>query len=108
LLASVVAVAAALMAAMSGAALADVCASRGGETVVLGGTSTCFSDSTSQAAALNGSSAGAAFDSQAVAANNSRALANYGSQAVALNGSTAFANFNCVATALSGEEDICP
>ncbi len=92
LLASVVAVAAALMAVMSGAALADVCASRGGETVVLGGTSTCFSDSTSQAAALNGSSAEAAG----------------GSQAVALNGSTAFANFNCVATALNGEEDICP
>ena len=91
LLASVVAVAAALMAVMSGAALADVCASRGGETVVLGGTSTCFLDSTSQAAALNGSSA----------------EATGGSQAVALNGSTAFANFNCVATALNGEEHIC-
>jgi hypothetical protein len=44
------------------------------------------------AAALNGSSAGAA----------------RGSQAVALNGSSAFANFNCVATARNGEEDICP
>ena len=68
----------ALMMALSDAALAqpDVCVSvKGGEEKVQKGTSTCFSDSTSQSVAVNGSTSLALDSSTAVAVNDSLALA---------------------------------
>ena len=84
---------AAVMMALAGAALADVCVSAEGETIYdSGGPSSCFSDPTSEAVAVTNSSAFASLDSEAVAVNESSALAID----------------HCAATALNGEVESCP
>ncbi len=91
LLVTVAAMMAAMM-ALSGAALAqargggDVCVSQGGQTIYDMGASSCFSNPTSQAVAINHSFADARNDSQAVAINRSVAIARNVCSVAALNG----------------------
>jgi type 1 fimbria pilin len=83
----------AAMLALSGAALAqgDVCVSIKGETPVDKGDSECFSDTTSQAVAVN--------DSDALAINDSNA--------VAVNKAWAIGLQDCTVTAQNGDIDVC-
>ena len=90
----------AAMVAVSGAALAqeprggaDVCVSQGGQTIYDMGASSCFSNPTSQAVAINHSDF-------AAAQNNS--------QAVAINRSVAIARNVCSVAALNGQNETCP
>ena len=126
----------AAMMALSGMALAqgDVCVSIKGDTKVDKGESTCYSDATSKAVAVNGSDAEALFGSHATAINGSDATAIFdtratainnsiaeavfsGSRATAINNSVALANVGggggrneppCTVTAHNGEVAICP
>jgi hypothetical protein len=85
----------ALMMALSEAALAqpDVCVSvkNGQQVISKGGTSTCFSDSTSHSVAVNGSTS----------------LALDSSTAVAVNDSVALGLAACTVTTQNGELDVC-
>ena len=99
----------AAMMALSGMALAqgDVCVSIKGDTKVDNGDSTCFSDATSKAVAVNDSDAIAQDEgSRATAVNNSDAFAADFSRATAVNDSSALA-INCIATAHNGEVEEC-
>src|ERR687897_392815 len=92
----------AAMIAIPGVALAqdgDVCVSNKGDTKVQTGSSTCFSDSTSQAVAVDDSFAQAQDNSQAAATDGSEAQAYVNSEATATDGSVAYAQFDSQATA---------
>jgi hypothetical protein len=116
MLVTVAAMMAALLMALSGAALAqeargggDVCVSDRGETLIDIGASSCYTGPASQAVAVNDSFAYSDFDGgEALAVNHSEALAEVDSEAVAVNHSDAFAFDSCSATALNGEVERCP
>jgi hypothetical protein len=95
------------MMAIPGVALAqsDVCVSIKGDVKHKseGGTSTCSSDETSQAVAVDESHAVARNGSKATAINDSDALAFNNSNATAINESFACAINNGTATARNGE-----
>jgi hypothetical protein len=81
---------------------ADVCVSIFGDVKVEEGTSTCESDATSKAIAVNDSTARAGANSQAIAINDSDAVAGWYSEATAINDSRAFALTYSEATAING------
>ncbi len=98
---------AALLMALSGAALAqtrgggDVCLSQGGQTIYDSGPSDCGADPDSQAVTVNHSYAEVDSDSQAVAVNGSGIFAARSSQAVAVNHSGAVPLFDSQAVAVN-------
>ncbi len=85
-----------------------MCVSLQGETKVQKGTSVCYSDTTSQAIAVNDSDAFATFGSKATATNDSAAFAFFFSEARAINDSFADARDDRTATAQNGEVVECP